>query len=419
MMAPRHGRVETQASRIVVSGAIDLGDFRRLLAAMHDVTARRGYSDVLLDFGQCETAFPGPMAAVCAAVLRLRQGGVETAAILPSEERLRKLFVNAGWAYLLDPANQPESRFRGYRHVPVVQFMSPAEQKSVVDRMMDATLASTVGLARGDLTAIHWSLNEITDNVLVHSSSPVGGVVHVNHFRRQKRIEFVVADPGVGIPATLREGHRFASDAEALDRAIRQGVTRRKDIGQGNGLYGTFRVAEANRGYFRVHSGSARLSYEGGTLHVRTEAIVHRGTLVVVGLDYSNPAALGEALRLGTGQRELSEGDYIQLRYEDMTADVLVVHVFSEVASVGSRVAGEPFRRKLLNLVRTHPGHRIVLDLSGIDLVSSSFADEAFGKLFVQIGPLQFMRTFTFRNVTPLVKSLIDKAIVQRSAASD
>jgi hypothetical protein len=57
-----------------------------------------------------------------------------------------------------------------------------------------------------------------------------------------------------------------------------------------------------------------------------------------------------------------------------------------------------------------------VIDFADVPLVSSSFADEVLGKLFVELGPLTFMQRFEMRNVQTTVKQLVDKAIAQRTA---
>ncbi len=85
-----------------------------------------------------------------------------------------------------------------------------------------------------------------------------------------------------------------------------------------------------------------------------------------------------------------------------------------EAASFGSRVAGEPVRVKLTNLMRMNPGRRVVVDMSDVPLVSSSFADEVFGKLFLTLGPLLFTQALEFRQLSQTSRSLIDKAILQR-----
>ena len=47
-------------------------------------------------------------------------------------------------------------------------------------------------------------------------------------------------------------------------------------------------------------------------------------------------------------------------------------------------------------------------------MISSSFADEAIGKLYAELGPLTFGRRIHSISVDPLVRSLIERAIVQR-----
>jgi hypothetical protein len=60
---------------------------------------------------------------------------------------------------------------------------------------------------------------------------------------------------------------------------------------------------------------------------------------------------------------------------------------------------------------RFSPGH---VDFSGVPVISSSFADEAFGKLFLQLGPMQFMQRVRLVNTIDTVESLINRAIEQR-----
>jgi STAS-like domain of unknown function (DUF4325) len=76
-------------------------------------------------------------------------------------------------------------------------------------------------------------------------------------------------------------------------------------------------------------------------------------------------------------------------------------------------ISGKRARRKIDNIL-VDKENSIMFDCSGIPLISSSFADEVFAKLFAELGPLEFMRRCSFRLVDPTVKRLIDKAIEQR-----
>lgn len=180
-------------------------------------------------------------------------------------------------------------------------------------------------------------------------------------------------------------------------------------------MFGTFQATHASQGYLHIHSGYARLDFEDGQLRLTKEEIPFRGTLVVAALDFSNPAALGEALRFG--DRKHAPLTYIDTHFEDRSSDHLVFQLSQEAVSFGSRIAGEPVRVKLHNVIHMNPGRRIIVDLGDVPLVSSSFADEVFGKLFVSLGPLLFSRSLEFRNISPTVQALIDKAIIQRASS--
>jgi anti-sigma regulatory factor (Ser/Thr protein kinase) len=408
-------RVETTANRVVIVGTISHFDLRRLTATLFNLTSRLGYENLVVDFARCAAAYPGPMAGLCAQALELRRKGVDIEFVAPSKEHLQRLFTNSNWAHLLDPERQKASTYRGYANMPLVQFGSPDDQTAVVNRLMDAMLSSVASLDRADFAAIEWCMNEITDNVLVHAHSEVGGLVTMASYKKQRRIEFSVADPGISIPTSLRQGHpHLRQDLQALEQAVKEGVTRDASLGQGNGLFGTFQVARTSRGYMHIHSGNARLDYEDDQLRITKEDIPFTGTLVIVGLDCTNPTVLGEALRFQDAKH--TPLDYIETHFEDQSTDRCVFRMSAEAASFGSRVAGAPVRTKLENLVRMNARRRVVVDMNDIPLISSSFADEVFGKLYVSLGPLLFGQAVEFRQIAETVRSLIDRAIMQRVA---
>jgi hypothetical protein len=71
-------------------------------------------------------------------------------------------------------------------------------------------------------------------------------------------------------------------------------------------------------------------------------------------------------------------------------------------------------RIKLSNLLKNCPGQILFIDFENITVVSSSFADEVFGKLFVELGPMNFMQSIRFINISPTIQGLVDRAIKQR-----
>lgn len=124
---------------------------------------------------------------------------------------------------------------------------------------------------------------------------------------------------------------------------------------------------------------------------------------------------LDEALNFSGGH---SGFDHIDAVYLDENGREIRLPLAKETAGFGSRKAGKSMRTKALNLLRAEPDARLVLDWDGVPSISSSFADEFVGRLFVELGPTTFMDRVRSGSVEPLVRKLLDRAITQRIAQS-
>ena len=62
---------------LTIVGPLGMGNYCRVLAAIHDRVSERGYQKIKLDFSRCDAAFAGPMLALCAQVETLRTEGAE------------------------------------------------------------------------------------------------------------------------------------------------------------------------------------------------------------------------------------------------------------------------------------------------------------------------------------------------------
>jgi anti-sigma regulatory factor (Ser/Thr protein kinase) len=400
-------------NRVVVTG--ELVDFHTLLSQIYTIVEKLGYEDVILDLEHCTLAFQNAMLSVCAQVMAYRTMGVAFQLITPADRTLANVFRNTNWSHLLDPSGFRESVFKGHTRVPATQYETPQGQQTAVNRIVNVMLGAIPELTRSDLAAFEWAVNEITDNVLVHANSPVGGLVQVSTFlKERKRVQFVVADAGIGIPASLRHGHPdIGSDTEALDRAVREGVTRDAAIGQGNGLFGSYQVCSKSRGEFLVDSGHARLRFRPSSgLSISNQAIPYSGTLVVATIDFSDPKLLEDALSFKGVKYE--PVDFVETKYVFNPAGDIHFRLKEESSSFGSRVSGKPIRNKLLNLAKMNGTGMVCVDFADVPLLSSSFADEAFGKLFLILGPVTFMQKIKFHNMMDTVEGLVNKAIAQR-----
>jgi hypothetical protein len=81
-----------------------VGDFIVVL----DDALSRGHHRLILDVRKSERAYSSAVLPPISLVEERRRLGTEFALILPTDQMLSRLFVNANWAYLLDPS-QSES----------------------------------------------------------------------------------------------------------------------------------------------------------------------------------------------------------------------------------------------------------------------------------------------------------------------
>jgi len=407
--------VVRQENRLAFTDRVNARAHREFMWALHEARTR-GFEDLVLDFSQCQGAFPNGMIPLLLSTDALRRKGVDLEIVLPSNPDVHRLFLNANWAHYLDPAQHELSDTTHDRHVATHRFTSPDEQQDLVNAFMDVVLR-TMRLERDVIAGLEWSINEITDNVLNHAQSGSGGLVQVSTFRERERVAFAVGDSGRGILGSLREGYpRLRTDAQAIGEAVKAGVTRNPDAGQGNGLAGTLRIATMSGGSFEIGSGLAYLTVQGSDSrrYERQDPLRIDGTIVYaeIGLD----ARFHLADALGFSGRPYQTVDIIDLKYQTDEGNATRLRLREESTGFGSRPAGRQLRTKCLNLLNAEPEKPLVLDWTGVPVVSSSFADELIGKLFVQLGPLAFAARVRNVALESLVHGLIDKAVMQRAA---
>lgn len=101
--------------------------------------------------------------------------------------------------------------------------------------------------------------------------------------------------------------------------------------------------------------------------------------------------------------------------FEDSTGD-LKFRLRDYEETFGNRKTGEQIRNLISNLIKQNPRSRVRVSMDDVSVVSSSFADEAFGKLVAEVGFVDFSSRIQFENINPLCKSIIDSAVEKRLA---
>ena len=400
-------QITRNGSGVQFSGDQRWPDLRNACATLYETIEVRGFRDVTLDFSACTAITQALMLPVIPIISKYRYDGVGFYCVRPEDERLRRLFDNANWSHFISPEVYDASRHEG-GHVPALNYADSPEF-GILDHVMDLILES-LQPDRQTLKAVEWSLWEIMDNVYSHAESTVGGFVQATAFQQGNQVEFIVADDGMGIPQSMG----ISDHTRALQESINEGVTRDSTRNAGNGLYGSFRVAAlSDGGQFDLHSlhGHLYTDVEGNVV-TRSENVPYKGTSVRCRIGLNDVNLLDKALRFG-GQPHDPGFDSIERRYE-IDEGKVVLNLKNEAhGDVGSRRSGIRVRSKIVNVLSMH--QTLGIDFAGLGVISSSFADEVFGRLFCEIGPRSFMTRIELRNVDQTVDRLIDRAIVQRT----
>ena len=139
------------------------------------------------------------------------------------------------------------------------------------------------------LQLLYYCLNEIMDNVLVHSTLS-SGWVSAQYFQAEKEIRLIICDTGIGIHSSLASTpdskYKDISEQDALEKCIWQNVTNGK--GMGFGLYATSQFIKENKGEMLIYSGSHFLTNSGKIFNVHSGE-QWQGTIVFLKINTDIP----------------------------------------------------------------------------------------------------------------------------------
>jgi hypothetical protein len=399
--------IRRNLNHIAVFGDLKLDCLDSLLDALDDAIKKAGYSDIHLDFSSVSGlnhSFIPPFSAQIAKYRRYDRASFTL--ILPRERVIAERTKNLGLAHCIAPSDYKLPK-QTATNPAVVHFEDNVERALAVEKVIQ-NLLKTSQITRAGMNAVDWAINEITDNVLSHANSGVGGFLISHYFRNLSLVEFCVADAGVGISRTLQ----IPDEQKALTEAVKEGVTKDKVRHQGNGLYGTYSLSIHSSGIFVLRSGRGNLFV---TTDNRTQIRSSRyypGTFVVAQITTSDEGAIASAMRFG-GKLHEPGYDFVEKNHESVSENA-IVEIRSICSSVGSRESGREAFNYIENVLRLTDSAVVEIDFSEVSIISSSFADEVFGRLFVKLGPITFGSRIKFSNADGNVKTLIDRAIFLR-----
>lgn len=84
--------------------------------------------------------------------------------------------------------------------------------------------------------------------------------------------------------------------------------------------------------------------------------------------------------------------------------------------NLGTRPLGKVVREKLMSLIEQND--RVVLDFTGVNVVSNSFADECIAKLLLTMPLAELKTRTTFRGLNPIASESILTALRRRHSVA-
>lgn len=372
---------------------------------------KAGFEEFNVDFSKTRTAFPNASVPIAGLIDFYNYNGV------PIREVGRSSIVNA--IHLLDPilikSQNDLSSINSLNKI--FKFTDSNHVFWLVNAMLEE-LNSSDKFERGVLEGLEWCLNEVMDNVIQHSDSNCGFVMGQIH-KTSKHVAFTIFDAGRGIYNSLKESiHNPRNPVDALTLCLQEGVTRDKKIGQGNGMYGLRRIIENNAGRLTLTSNSASYFLKGDKAEtfsrIPTLSREQGCAIVDFQLDYENNVSIAEALKFNGKSYEP-----VNLKIEELENDKGEIEfiLLEKSSGFGTRQAGERIRNQILN-IHQQSNQVIVIDFKGVELISSSFADELLGKLVVEFGFFGFNNLIRMRNMNSLVQNIVQRSVSQRMAES-
>ncbi len=255
------------------------------------------------------------------------------------------------------------------------------------------------------LPAFEWAVNEIIDNIFIHSQTKTPGIVCGQLFDKTGKLHIAICDQGIGIKKSLASSYPMGSDEAAIGKALERGITRDPEVGQGNGMAGALEILTKNQGDFKVWSGDATFDVKRGPKNAFRHGGVINGTGVSMAFNLERPVSLGDTW---IGERGWS---YINQEAERLSEqDIVIKDVCSHTAS---RPPATRLRRKV-NALLPEMETPLTLDFKGVKTLSSSFLDELLGRLMNELGEAKFKESIAIKGLSDLHMNMANNVIGQR-----
>lgn len=144
------------------------------------------------------------------------------------------------------------------RFIPLTQIKNSTELTKFISDMIPL-----LHLDPKQAEPIRYIVSELVRNVIEHARSEYGAILSAQYYKKSNTIRIGIADTGVGVKKTINNSYSAKTDLEAIQLALTPGITgttRREggtEFNAGAGLFFIKSIANVNRDFFIIYSGSA------------------------------------------------------------------------------------------------------------------------------------------------------------------
>jgi hypothetical protein len=324
-------------------------------------------------------------------------------------------------AHVLDPMEVADDPDHSAQLTDVVWKYRNEKEAGVITRRFMGALLDRMPCEEGVIDTLNWCIYEVLDNVFQHSQASSGYVMMQLH-RITRQCVISVSDSGIGIHRAMAMGAaagRFAYTSittadQAIALAVQQGITSKGRLNQGNGLFGLSRSIHLNGGLLSIHSGKGTWTFmennvtasESDAQRPLLDLESHHGTTVDWQLNCETKVSIGEVLGSSFSSSDLLESIETVEGYHELDAAELE-------SSIGSRKEGSEIRTRIMNYLSAGVP-QIVLNMTHLDTISSSFADEVLGMLAVQLGETEYANRIAILGASTTNRQIIARAVELR-----
>ncbi|NGZ77710.1 STAS-like domain-containing protein [Saccharibacillus alkalitolerans] len=293
-------------------------------------------------------------------------------------------------------------------------FSSSEDVNEIVNAFVNE-ISQSIVCEQGVVDGLTWCINEVMDNVLQHSKVTDGFIMGQIH-KNTKHIAICIFDYGQGIFNSLYNTKYSTRNAgDAITQAIKEGITRDKKIGQGNGLWGLHNIVQSNSGQLFITSDKASYMLRKNQIDIFTKVpkISQEKGCTIVDFQIDTDKTISVVDSLGGYNQP------INLHIENLEDDNgnLNYKLSEKSSGTGTRQSGERIRIEILNIYN-ETSKPIIINFDGISVISSSFADELVGKLVIHFGFYNFTQIIRMRNTNSVIQAIIDRSVKQRISES-